>query len=71
MEQEFSNFNVSDGQNFTTKLFTIFKDPCKGYGFKVTANGDNKNSSVVSEVASDGRAIKQGLKKGHRIVEVG
>ena len=57
--------------NFDSKLFTVIKDPCKGYGFNVTADGDNQNSSVVSEVASDGRAIKQGLKKGHRIVEVG
>ena len=57
-------------QYFDSKLFTIIKDPCKGYGFKVTADGDNQNSSVVSEVALDGRAMQQGLKTGHRIVEV-
>ena len=70
MEQEFSNINVNDEKKFCMKLLTLNKDPFKGYGFKVTADGDNQNSSVVSEVALDGRAMQQGLKTGQRIVEV-
>ena len=52
------------------KLCVLHKDACKGYGLNITSDGDNKSSSIVSDVVLNGSAMQQGIKIGHRLVEV-
>ena len=59
-----------DSKMVGMKFCEIRKDPCNGFGLSLASDGDNKNSSVVSDVAANGAAMKQGIKKGHRLVEV-
>ena len=70
MPTKLDSSSDKDSKMVGMKLCEIRKDPCNGFGLTLASDGDNKNSSVVSDVAANGAAMQQGIKKGHRLVEV-